>query len=162
MKILIHDMGSACDELFKEKCDTLISADGRYAPCRGCFGCWTKTPAACFMKDSLHEVCRMIGTADELVIVSENCYGSYSPAVKNILDRSIGVSTPFSTYRGGQMHHTLRYGKHTMLRVIAYGDMTPAEAETFKALTARNMINMGYESWVFEHIDSMEKVREVL
>ena len=28
-------------------------------------------------------------------------------AVKNILDRSIATSTPFSTYRKGQMHHTL-------------------------------------------------------
>ena len=48
--------------------------------------------------------------ADELIIITENYYGTYSPFVKAVLDRSIGLSTPLSTYRGGQMHHTLRYG----------------------------------------------------
>ena len=67
------------------------------------------------MKDKLRQVCRLIGRADELVIVTKNLYGGYSAAVKNVLDRSIGTSTPFSTYRGRQMHHTLRYGKHGAL-----------------------------------------------
>ena len=44
------------------------------------------------MKDSLKEVCRVIGRADEFTIISENCYGAYSPAVKNILDRSNGLA----------------------------------------------------------------------
>ena len=41
-----------------------------------------------------------------------------------VLDRGIGISTPMSTYRGGMMHHTLRYGKHDRLRVFVYGDIT--------------------------------------
>ena len=72
-------------------------------------------------------VSRIIGKADELVIVTENYYGAYSPSVKNVLDRSIGVSTPFSTYRGKQMHHTLRYGKKNKLAVYGYGGMTEDE-----------------------------------
>ena len=98
------------------------------------------------MTDSLKEVCRVIGKADELVIISENCYGAYSPAVKNVLDRSIGSSTPMSTYRGKQMHHTLRYGKHKMFQVITYGDITPEEKETFELMAQRNAINDGYEA----------------
>lgn len=149
MKIVIHDLGPEADEKLKEKCDAVISANGKYVPCQGCFGCWTKHPAACFMKDSLQEVCRRIGKADELVIITENCYGAYSPAVKNVLDRSIGVSTPLSTYRGRQMHHTLRYGKHKVLRVVAYGDMTEAEAATFRLMTERNAVNFGYRKAEF-------------
>ena len=117
MKTIIHDLGEEYDSLLKSKCDNIISANGKYAPCQGCFGCWTKHPAQCFMKDSLQMACRVIGKADELIIVTENCYGAYSPAVKNVLDRSIGVSTPFSTYRGKQMHHTLRYGKKEKLTI---------------------------------------------
>lgn len=162
MKVMIHDLGEGYDELLRGKCDRLISADGKYAPCQGCFGCWTKTPAGCYMKDSLQEVCRIIGTADELVIVSENCYGSYSPAVKNILDRSIGISTPFSTYRGKQMHHTLRYGMHRSLSVVAYGDSTAEELETFRLLAQRNMINMGYEQVDFRYCESIGKVSGAL
>ena len=126
--------------------DRVIAADGKYAPCRGCFGCWTKHPATCAMKDKLQKVCRVIGQADELVIVTKNLYGGYSTAVKNVLDRSIGSSTPFSTYRGRQMHHTLRYGKHRLWKVIVYGEITEAEKETFRYTAQRNAINDGFEN----------------
>ncbi len=114
MKVIIHDLGNGFDEAAKGKADYVVSADGKYAPCQGCFGCWSKHPAECQMKDSLHQICRVIGQADEVVIVTKNLYGGYSVKVKNVLDRSIGTSTPFSTYRGNQMHHTLRYGKHDL------------------------------------------------
>ena len=110
MKVIIHDLDRPYDGMMEAKCDRMIAADGKYAPCQGCFGCWTRHPAECKMKDKLQQVCRIIGQADELVIVTRNLYGEYSPEVKNVLDRSIGTSTPFSTYRGRQMHHTLRYG----------------------------------------------------
>ena len=67
MKVIIHDLESQYAGLIASKCDRAIAADGKYAPCQGCFGCWTKHPAGCFMKDKLQQVCRIIGTADELV-----------------------------------------------------------------------------------------------
>lgn len=95
------------------------------------------------MKDKLHEACRILGQADQRVIVTKNLYGGYSAAVKNVLDRSIGTSTPFSTYRGRQMHHTLRYGRHDLVKVIVYGEVTEQEKETFRYLVERNAINEG-------------------
>ena len=97
MKTIIHDLEESYDSLFKSKTENVIHADGKYAPCQGCFGCWTKHPAQCYMKDKLQMVCRMIGKADELIIVTENYYGAYSPAVKNVLDRSIGISSNSAT-----------------------------------------------------------------
>ena len=144
MKVILHDLDREYDGLIEANCDRMIAADGRYAPCRGCFGCWTKHPAECAMKDSLHQVCRIIGQADELVIVTRNLYGGYSAAVKNVLDRAIGSSTPFSTYRGRQMHHTLRYGKHDLWKVIVRGEITEAEKESFRYLARRNAVNDGY------------------
>ena len=145
MKVLIHDLGTANKIEFEKIFDHVIIADGKYAPCQGCFNCWTKHPAECYMKDSLKEVCRVIGRADELTIISENCYGAYSSVVKNILDRSIGSSTPFSTYRGRQMHHTLRYGKHKLLKIYTYGDVNAAERATWELMAKRNAVNYGYE-----------------
>ena len=145
MKVIIHDLDNQFDEMIRSKCDRMIPADGKYAPCQGCFGCWTRHPAECKMKDSLQQVCRIIGRADELVIISKNLYGGYSSAVKNVLDRSIGTSTPLSTYRGGQMHHTLRYGKHDLWKVIVYGEITEKEKETFRCLAERNAVNDGYQ-----------------
>ena len=145
MKVVVHDLDRQYDGVIETKCDRMIAADGKYAHCQGCFGCWTKHPAECFMKDRLQKVCRIIGQADDLVIVTENLYGEYSAAVKNVLDRSIGTSTPLSTYRGGQMHHTLRYGRHGLWKVIVYGDITEAEKETFRYLAERNAVNHGFE-----------------
>ena len=144
MKVILHDLDRTYDDRIETKCDRMIAADGKYAPCQGCFGCWTKHPAECFMKDRLRQVCRVVGQADELVIITKNLYGGYSAAVKNVLDRSIGSSTPLSTYRGRQMHHTLRYGTHDLWKVIVYGEITEAEKETFLERARRNAINDGF------------------
>ena len=144
MKTVVHDLGKELNEKLLASADRVVFADGRYAPCRGCFRCWTKHPAACAMKDELNQACRVLGTSDDLTVITENLYGSYSPAVKNLLDRSIGTSTPLSTYRGGQMHHTLRYGKRNCLHVIVYGSLTDAEKDTWKLMAERNAVNMGF------------------
>ena len=144
MKVIIHDLGPEFEALIEEKSDRVVAADGKYAPCQGCFGCWTRHPAECFMKDKLQQVCRVFGQADELVIVTKNLYGAYSAEVKNILDRSIGTSTPLSTYRGRQMHHTLRYGKHDLWKVVVYGEVNEAEKTTFRYMAERNALNDGY------------------
>lgn len=144
MKTIIHDFGKEHSERLLAAADRVVCADGRYAPCRGCFKCWTKHPAACEMKDALYRVCRVLGESDDLTVITENLYGGCSPAVKNLLDRSIGSSTPLSTYRGGQMHHTLRYGKRNSLRFIVYGDITEAEKRTWRLTAGRNAVNMGF------------------
>ena len=144
MKTIIHDLGKEQNERLLAAADQVVCADGRYAPCQGCFKCWTKHPAACERKDSLYQFCRILGSSEDLTIITENLYGGYSAAVKNLLDRSIGTSTPFSTYRGGQMHHTLRYGKRNCLHVIVYGDITEAEKQTLKLMVERNAVNMGF------------------
>ena len=162
MKVLLHDLDQRYDALLDGRCDRVIAADGRYAPCQGCFGCWTKHPAECFMKDSLRQACRVIGQADELVIVTRNLYGGYSAAVKNVLDRSIGSSTPFSTYRGGQMHHTLRYGKHALWKVIVYGGATEAERATFRYMAERNAINDGFARSEVFFIDDPEELEALI
>ena len=113
------------------------------------------------MKDKLQMVCRVFGRTDHLIIITENCYGAYSPAVKNVLDRSIGLSTPFSTYRGKQMHHTLRYKKRGPLSIYVYGDMTPEEEQTFRYMAERNAINFGFREWAFYRLGSPEELKEV-
>lgn len=39
MKVIIHDLGDEYTTILSEKCDTVICADGKYAPCQGCFVC---------------------------------------------------------------------------------------------------------------------------
>ena len=162
MKVVIHDLDSKSHSLIESRCGCMVTADGKYAPCQGCFGCWTKHPAECFMKDNLRQVCRIIGQSDEVEIITKNLYGGYSAAVKNVLDRSIGTSTPLSTYRGRQMHHTLRYGKHGVWKVVVYGDITDAEKDTFRYLAERNAINDGFERSEVVFIGNPEELEVLL
>jgi len=162
VKVIIHDLDSTYNSLIESRCDRMVPADGNYAPCQGCFECWTKHPAECFMKDKLRQVCRIIGQSDEVVIITKNLYGGYSAAVKNVLDRSIGTSTPLSTYRGRQMHHTLRYGKHGLWKVVVYGDITDAEKDTFRYLAERNAINDGFERSEVVFIGNPEELEVLL
>ena len=111
-------------------------------PLPGLLRLWDQTSGHLLHK--LQEACRILGQADEVTVVTKNLYGGYSAPVKNVLDRSIGTSTPFSTYRGRQMHHTLRYGKHDLWKVIVYGDATEAEQASFRYLAERNAVNEGF------------------
>lgn len=155
MKIIIHDLDESYNELFLGKCDEIIIADGKYAPCQGCFDCWLKTPAKCKIQDSLRKVCRILGKADEILIVTRSFYGSYSPNIKNIIDRSIGMSTTFSTYREKQMHHVSRYGWHKLLKVIVYGDVTEKEKNTYELMIQRNALNHSFENSEIVFIDDI-------
>lgn len=67
MKVIIHDLDTEFEKTLQSKCNQLISADGKYAGCQGCFSCWTKYPAECVIHDKLKEISRLVGKADELV-----------------------------------------------------------------------------------------------
>ena len=158
MKMLIHDLGEKFNDLLAQRADAVIHADGKFAHCQGCFKCWTKHPAQCFMKDRLREVNHAIAVADSMTIITENCYGGYSPAVKTVMDRSLGGSTPLITFRGGQMHHVLRSKPGGVMNVIVYGDITPAEKATFELLVQRNALNYGFDKYQVQILNSIEEL----
>lgn len=157
LKVILHDLDSSYNEELSTKCDAIVEADGKYAPCQGCFGCWTKHPAECFMKDKLQRISRVLGRADELVVITKNLYGSYSVNIKAVMDRAIGISTPLSTYRAWEMHHTLRYGRHALLKVHVYGDITIEERATFAYMARRNAVNDGYRESEVLFFDSVSE-----
>lgn len=97
------------------------------------------------MDDSLKHAGALIGQSDPLIIISRLCYGGYSPGVKAVLDRAIGVSLPFFAWRGGQTHHIGRYPQRKLLRILFYGDCTESERQTATELAERNRLNLGYE-----------------
>ena len=60
------------------------------------------------------------------------------------------------------MHHTLRYGKHDLWKVIVYGDTTEAEKETFRYLAQRNAVNDGYERSEVRFIENLSELEGLL
>ena len=43
------------------------------------------------------------------------------------------------------MHHTLRYGKNDLWKVVVYGEVSETEEVTFRYMAERNAVNDGYE-----------------
>lgn len=162
MKVILHDSDQLSSERLLTKCDEALFADGKYAPCQGCFGCWIKHPAECFIKDKLQKASRVLGRADELIIITKNLYGAYSVPIKNVMDRTIGASTPLSTFRGWEMHHVLRYKKHRLMKVLVYGDITDKEKETFTHMVKRNALNDGYKKTEVLFFTSAEEAEAAL
>ena len=89
MKIIIHDLDKQEYNSFVQMYNTnttVISDNGTIHNCIGCFGCWLKTPGRCVLKDGYEDMGKLLSQCEELIIISECIYGSYSPIIRNVLD----------------------------------------------------------------------------
>lgn len=164
MKVILHDLGEeiAIPLGKKDKDSVVIHANNQYAPCRGCFQCWLKNPGFCIMKDSLQHIGALVGQSDPLIIVSQCCYGGYSSSIKAILDRAIGDSLPFFTWRGGQIHHISRYPRRKQLCVYFYGECTKFEQEIAKEVVERNRLNLDYREADVLFFENTAQLKEAI
>ena len=162
MKVIIHDIGEEIASLLKKTNEdsVVVCADNKYACCRGCFKCWLKNAGYCVMRDSLRHIGALIGKGDSLIIVSRCCYGGYSSPIKAVLDRAIGGSLPFFTWRGGQTHHISRYPRRKLMCVCFYGEYTKFEQEIAKEVVERNRLNLDYEKAEVVFFETIEQLKE--
>ena len=80
----------------------------RIANCVGCFGCWTKTPGRCVIRDDAARVYPLIARSEQVLYVSRVKYGSYAPVMKTMLERAIPVQQAFLRIHNGETHHVQR------------------------------------------------------
>ena len=117
------------------------------ANCVGCFGCWTKTPGKCVIRDDAVKVYPQIAASDRILYVSKIKYGGYDTVMKTMLERSIPVQQAFIRLLHGETHHVQRKVVPKAAAIIGYGDISPEEQELFCALVERNAKNMSFESY---------------
>lgn len=156
MKLIIHDLEEEQLENFylAEHDDKIISKDNKIHKCMGCFGCWVRTPGQCVIKDEFQKMGEWIASADKVVIISRCVYGSYSPFVKNVLDRSISYIHPYFTKRNGEVHHRSRYHRQQKFEIIFYGEqILSEEKETAMALTKANAVNFNTTEMMVKFCD---------
>lgn len=100
-----------------------------------------------------------IAMCSEVLIISKCVYGSYSPFIKNVLDRSISYIHPYFTFKNGEMHHQQRYKKDFDLKVIFYGgDITTEEKETAQKLVRANAVNLYCTVKSVTFLDSIQEM----
>ena len=63
----------------------------KIANCVGCFGCWTKTPGRCVIRDDATRVYPLIAQSDQLLYVSRIFCGGYDVPMKTMLERAIPI-----------------------------------------------------------------------
>lgn len=141
MTLVIHDMDENTAKAFDFKDAEVISDNGKIRHCIGCFGCWTRTPGKCVIKDGFENMGKTLSQCDRLIIISRNCFGGYSPFVKNVFDRSISYVLPDFEIRNGEMHHKRRYDNVLKMELYMYGSMTDTEKETAKNIITAHAEN---------------------
>jgi len=166
VRLLIHDLDEKDERQLKyavPESVILFSAKPRVKPCVGCFGCWIKTPGRCVIKDRCWDSPAMMAAGRELILVSRNVYGGFSPEVKAVLDRSIGYMMPFFRYVGSEMHHTARYDNPLTLTAHFYGEgISEGERGIARRLVKANAVNLGAEGCQVCFHDSLPHLKEAL
>lgn len=162
MIVLIHDLSEKEGKqlvLSYDQPPTVVADDGTIKHCVGCFGCWTKDPGVCILKDKYNKNGALLGHASEVHIFSRCYYGGFSPFIKNVLDRSISYVHPDLRIREGKTHHRLRYEQPFKMKIWFYGDcITKEEKSTAQKLARANIINMGCILESVEFVEHPEKV----
>jgi len=118
----------------------------RIANCVGCFGCWTKTPGRCVIRDDAARVYPLIARSEQVLYVSRVKYGSYAPVMKTMLERAIPVQQAFLRIHNGETHHVQRAVVPKDAVILAYGADRAEERALFTWLVERNAHNMSFRS----------------
>lgn len=114
--------------------------------CVGCFGCWTKTPGRCVIRDDATRVYPLIAASDKVLYVSRIKYGGYDTIMKTMLERAIPVQQAFLRIVQGETHHVQRAVTSKQAVIVAYGETSEEEQALFRRLVERNARNMNFAS----------------
>ena len=161
-RLIIYDVPIGHIEQYTNEDDILVNACDIHRYCIGCFGCWLKTPGKCIIKDGFEDMGKRLSQVSEFILISKATFGSYSSAVKNVLDRSISYVLPFFEIRNGEMHHGERYHNHLTISALFYGPMTENEKRTAENLVNANAVNLNAALGKVHFVEDMDDIREVL
>ena len=149
MKLILSDINLSLPEFISQESDIkyIDLSKLKITNCIGCFGCWTKTPGKCVIRDDAVKVYPYIAKSDSVIYVSHIKYGTYDTVMKTMLERAIPVQQAFIRLLDGETHHVQRDVALKKAVIIAYGDISDDEKELFSSLVERNAKNMNFESF---------------
>ena len=147
VKLIVSDRELTIPEMQRDAVQFIDLSKLKIAGCVGCFGCWTKTPGRCVIRDDAVKVYPLIAQSDRLLYVSRVRYGSYDTPMKRMLERAIPVQQAFIRLVKGETHHVQRDVKPKQAVIVGYGDLSEEEKAIFRQLVARNANNMSFESY---------------
>lgn len=128
----------------------------KIANCVGCFGCWTKTPGKCVIRDDATKVYPHIAESSSVIYVSHIKYGGYDSVMKTMIERAIPIQQAFIRIHRGETHHVQRNVATKDAIIIAYGDTDRAEQDIFRQPVERNARNMNFGKYEIVFVTEQE------
>ncbi|MDR3767580.1 MAG: NAD(P)H-dependent oxidoreductase [Butyricicoccus sp.] len=166
MKLILSDRPLQLPEIDPAEVKFIDLSQLKIANCVGCFGCWTKTPGKCVIRDDAVRVYPLIAASDHVLYISRIHYGSYDTTMKTMLERAIPVQQAFIRLVQGETHHVQRRVQSKKALILGYGDTSQESQDIFRQLIARNAKNMSFESYrvLFAAEEDVEQIvrKEVL
>lgn len=146
--------------------DFINLSELKISNCIGCFGCWTKTPGKCVIRDDAVKIYPKIAESRKILYISRVKYGSYDTVMKTMLERALPIQQAFIRLLNGETHHIQRAVVPKRATIIGYGSISEEEQEIFTQLVARNAANMSFEDYrvIFTQESMLEQtaINEVL
>ena len=129
MKLIVSDKALSLPYESSNDVQIIDLSALQIANCVGCFGCWTKTPGKCVIRDDAVRVYPVIAKSDTLMLVSRVRYGGYDTVMKTMLERSIPIQQAFIRLLNGETHHVQREVLPKKATIIAYGNLSDEEQQ---------------------------------
>lgn len=146
MKLILSDCSLPIQIPEREEVKWINLSELNISNCVGCFGCWTKTPGRCVIRDDAAHVYPLIASSDKVLYVSRIKYGGYDTIMKTMLERAIPVQQAFLRIVQGETHHVQRAVTSKQAVIVAYGETSEEEQALFRRLVERNARNMNFAS----------------
>lgn len=147
MKLIMTDRPLPVNIQNEEEVKYVDLSTLKIANCMGCFGCWTKTPGRCVIRDDATKVYPYIAQSEAVLYVSRLRYGGYDIPMKTMLERAIPIQQAFIRIYHGESHHVQRAVRMKKATIVAYGDMEEEEKDIFRQLVGRNAHNMSFSEY---------------
>jgi multimeric flavodoxin WrbA len=118
--------------------------DGRrLAHCIGCFHCWIETPGVCRYADGMADLLAAIVRSDTVLWLERLRFGGHSAALKQVLDRTLGLMLSDFVLAKGELSHPPRYPHPPRLVGIAVTERaTQLDDALYGAVVGRNARNL--------------------
>lgn len=160
-EILVEEISQA-----EGKAEVFVLRREEIGFCRGCFGCWTKSPGTCRVDDRGREIAERVLRSDLMVFLTPITFGGYSSELKKAVDRLVPLINPLFLRVAGE--EGLRPGGKEPPRLLGLGWLPAPNEECgrlFQALVRRNAANAhltGYAAWTFVVGEPPESLRSVV
>lgn len=117
--------------------------DMQIAYCRGCFGCWVKSPGLCVIDDAGRDIASAVVNSDVTIWLSPIRFGCFNSILKKVIDRLVCLISPFFMRQNGLLRKKPRYVSYPAL--ICLGSLTKPDNESeeiFARLVERNALSL--------------------